>query len=85
MNQSRPGLFGKSVRPFLVFVFEILARRPVMIMHECTVDFPHAVWADFLGDSYTITYMILCPTKLGYPVRRPRLSRAYTLIKHICV
>ena len=47
--------------------------KPDLLTHEITPFFPFLMFDFFLGCLYDFTiYLDMCPTKLGYPVRRSR-------------
>jgi hypothetical protein len=63
--------------PFMVWLFEVRATLPHMVVHECTPEFDWVVFNVVLGAFYVISTIVFSPVQLGIPASRPR---RYTLL-----
>jgi hypothetical protein len=67
------GLSGPSSLPFFVWLQEQVARKPAVLIHECTPRFPPELLAAAFGDEYRIESIIFSPEHLGVPNERLRI------------
>eukprot|EP00969_Alexandrium_andersonii_P097624 4310941-Alexandrium_andersonii.AAC.2 len=64
MHKDRPGLYGRSAGPLLVWIFERRSRREDLVFTECTPAFPAAVYEELLSDLYVIRTLVAGPEDL---------------------
>ena len=77
---ARQGIFGKSISAFLLWVSDILYRKPTFIVHECTELWRVSILVYFLEDECNMCLShIISPTLFGWPCRRPRRYSFFTL------
>jgi len=69
---TQMGCGGPSMAPFLVMVFELRARKPRIVILECTPGQPDILVVALLEDLYFIDSVVISPHEKGWPNRRPR-------------
>eukprot|EP00959_Pyramimonas_sp_CCMP1952_P180113 3766667-Pyramimonas_sp.AAC.1 len=63
---------GKTLNIFVAWVALMRCSAPALIIDENSHLFSVDILQDSLGDMYIICATIICPSSLGWPVRRPR-------------
>ena len=64
---------GMAARPFLIFLHEVLASRPTILLHECSHLFKPERLAAVLGELYEIMPVRMNPKSFGCPYNRERM------------
>jgi len=72
-------LLGPTIPALVTWCLWLCVTQPVFAIHENVVRFPWEKLADLTGNLFTLHPLELCPSKFGWPVRRPR---RYTLLVH---
>ena len=67
---------GPGFVAFLTWAHEVKLHQWVLWLHENTPQHEPRHLCEMLGETYEIYTMVLCPSSLGYPVRR---GRRYTM------
>ena len=62
---------GPSQVAFKLWMYE-RKRQEALILRENTVEFKSEWISEVLSETHNVYTMVLCPSRLGYPVRRPR-------------
>ena len=75
-DESKMGAELRDVGPSRIackfWIHERETRQEALVIHENTVAFDAWRISDVLADTHRIYTVMLCPSQLGYPMRRPR-------------
>lgn len=77
--QRRHG--GKSMLPFLVWIFLLRHIRPDIVVHECTMNFDVSLLQRWLSHLYQMVSLVVSPEPFGVPAAR---NRRYTMMANKC-
>ena len=70
---KRNGFLGQYVLLCAIFIALCSKTKPVLVVHECTPQFPFSIFEETLGaDSYTDFHTLLNAADFGIPVQRNR-------------
>ena len=57
---------------FLVWLYEIRALQPDVVIHECTQFFDWTIFTTILAGLYVVRSLVWSPVDVGFPANRPR-------------
>jgi len=69
---QKKGWTGSNAAVFVVWVTHMKSQKHHLIIEECTRQFDWQAYKLLLGDDYTLSQRICCPTERGQPARRER-------------
>ena len=67
-----PRHVSRKLRPFIVFMHELLTYMPDLVLHECTHLFNVKNLEHYLGKHYFVMAANMSPLEYGWPYSRPR-------------